>query len=87
VFVKSEIKSKIQEFVQTYFLEGTEIVLKDDTSFLDEGILDSTGVIELVAFVEETFGFRIEDEEIQPDNFDSVNKLLVFVESKLASNT
>jgi acyl carrier protein len=56
---------------------------QDDTSFLDEGIVDSTGVVELVLFVEEKFGISVNDEEIVPDNFDSVNRLAAYIQQKL----
>jgi acyl carrier protein len=49
--------------------------LQSDASFLEEGIVDSTGVLELVMFVEETFGITVEDEEILPENFDTVSAL------------
>lgn len=55
----------------------------DDASFLDEQIVDSMNVLELVMFVEETFGVSVEDQEIVPDNFDSVSKLAAFVYRKL----
>ncbi len=82
-----EIKNQIVKFINDYFVKDTGLIVKDDTSFLDEGILDSTGVMELVAYIESTFEIRIEDEEIVPDNFDSINKLLVFVKAKLDSRT
>jgi acyl carrier protein len=82
----SDKKEKIREFVLSYFVKDSGLELKDDTSFLEEGIIDSTGVMELVAFIEETFGIRLEDEEIIPDNFDSVNRLVNYVNSKLVSS-
>jgi len=54
----------------------------DDASFLENGIVDSTNILELVMFVEEEFGITTEDNEITPDNFDSVQKLADFVRSK-----
>jgi acyl carrier protein len=57
--------------------------LENDASLLGEGIVDSTGVLELVMFVEENFGIAVEDEEISPDNFDSVNALAGYVQRKL----
>ena len=51
----------------------------DDDSFLQEGIVDSVGVLELVLFVEETFGVAVDDQDITPDNFDSVNKLADYI--------
>ncbi len=81
------IKETISEFIVNNFLKGSELTnLVDDSSFLEEGIIDSVGVMELVAFLETTFNFRVEDEEIIPENLDSVNKLTVYVQSKLANN-
>lgn len=54
----------------------------DDTSFLEEGIVDSIGVLELVAFIEEAFGVVVDDMDVTPDNFDTVNKLAAYVQSK-----
>lgn len=56
----------------------------DDASFLEEGIIDSMNVMELIMFVEETFGVEATDEEIIPDNFDSVNKIAAFIRRKTA---
>ena len=53
--------------------------LRDEASFLEEGIVDSTGVLELVMFIEEAFGFEVEDEDVLPENFDSVAKIARFV--------
>ena len=76
----AEINEKIRQFVINNFLLGvTTAVLNDDDSFLEKGIVDSTGILELVSFVEKTFTFRVEDEELIPDNLDSVNKLTAFI--------
>lgn len=56
--------------------------LQNDASFLEEGIVDSTGVLELVMFVEEAFDFAVEDDEIVPENFDSVEQLARYVHRK-----
>ena len=56
----------------------------DDASFLDNGIIDSMNVMELIMFVEEKFGVEVADEEIVPDNFDSVSKIAAFVRRKTA---
>ena len=81
---KSELKNKIKSFVSDYFIKDSGIELAENTSFLDKGIIDSTGVMELVSFLEETFGITMDDEEIIPDNFDSIEKLVAFVENKFA---
>jgi acyl carrier protein len=55
----------------------------DDASLLNEGVIDSMGIIEVVAFVEEHFGISVADQELLPENFDSVSKLSAFIISKL----
>ena len=78
-------KNAVTKFVNTQFLKGNKaIAITDDSSFIDEGIIDSLGVLELVSFIEETFGFRVEDEEMIPDNLDSINKIVAYVGIKLA---
>ena len=57
--------------------------LSNDDSFLEQGIIDSTGVLELVAFLEETYAIKVEDEELIPDNLDSINRLAKFLGRKL----
>ena len=82
-----DIKEKIRTFIANYFLKGDKSkTFDDDASFLEEGIIDSVGVLELIAFLEETFTFRVEDEEIIPENLDSINKLIAYIQLKLKSN-
>ena len=77
------IKSQILKFVHENFLHANpENELEDDQSFLDSGIIDSTGVLELVTFIEETFKINIEDDELIPENLDSVEKLTQFIQRK-----
>jgi acyl carrier protein len=80
----SEIKEKLRTFIMEYFVKDSGLELKDSTSFLEEGIIDSTGVMELVAYIESTFEIRLEDEEIIPDNFDSIDKLMNYIHNKLS---
>jgi acyl carrier protein len=84
--VQTETKSTIKDFISDYFIKDSAIEWHDDASFIEEGIIDSTGVMELVAFLEVSFGFRVEDEEISPEFLDSINKLVTYVESKLTKN-
>ena len=82
-----DIRKTIREFIVNNFLKGEESkTFGDDDSFLENAMIDSVGVVELVVFIEETFSIRVEDEEIIPANLDSVNKLVVYVQSKLISN-
>ncbi len=79
----AKVKEAMKEFINDRFLMGAGFKgVADDDSFLENGIIDSTGVLELVTFTEETFGIHIEDEELTPDNLDSLDKITVFVESK-----
>jgi acyl carrier protein len=78
-----EIKEIFKSFVINSFIKEENIDLDDDFSFIEQGIVDSVGVLELVAFIETTFHFRVEDEELVPENLDSINKLLNYVQSKL----
>jgi acyl carrier protein len=81
-----DVKQTIREFITGHFLKGSQAKpLGDDGSFLEDGIIDSVGMLELVAFIEETYDVRVEDEELVPENLDSVNKLVVYVRSKLAA--
>jgi acyl carrier protein len=81
----TSIAPAIREFVITNFLFGQDNGLKDDDSFLEGGIIDSTGVLELVAFLEQQFGISVADRELLPDNLDSVEKASRFVSAKLAA--
>ncbi len=75
-------KARLREFVVSNYYIPSDTKLEDATSFLERGILDSTGVIELVAFVESTFGIRVADEELVPANFDSLAALDAFIARK-----
>jgi acyl carrier protein len=78
-------KARLREFILENFVTGMEPDdLKDDTSFLDEGIIDSTGVLEMVDYLEETYNISVEDEEVLPENFDSIDNLDAYIARKLA---
>lgn len=79
----SDTREKVRGFVVENFLFGQAKDLQDSTSFLDNGILDSTGVLELVTFLEETFSIKIEAEETLPDNLDSIDLICAFLATKL----
>ena len=84
--MQTDVVSEIKAFIVSNFLFGQEGAgLKEDQSFLDSGIIDSTGVLELVAFVEERFGISIADRELVPENLDSLRNLSDFVARKTAT--
>ena len=80
-----EINVQIREFIaQNLLFSDNGFQYDDDDSFLQEGIVDSVGVMDLVSFVEENFKVAVDDQEIVPNNFDSVNKVAQYVRSKQA---
>lgn len=79
----SETKDKIRAFIMETFLFDNDQALNDDTSLLDEGIIDSTGILELVSFLEEEFSISVEDDEILPENLDSIKNIVAYLERKL----
>jgi len=81
---KMSIEAQVRSYVLENFLyTSDEGRLNNTDSFLEDGIVDSTGILELLMFVEETFGIEVADEEVLPDNFDSVERLRNYVQSKL----
>jgi len=79
------IKEQVRNYILDNFLMGLKVNdIQEDTSFLDIGIIDSTGVIELISFLEETYGIRVEDEEMVPENLDSLKNVERYVTQKMA---
>lgn len=82
------VTQELRSFISRNFLFSDKgFRYADDASFLQEGIIDSLGIIELVTFVEKEFGISVADHELLPSNFDSVSKLSAFISSKLDSRT
>lgn len=80
----SSIQSEVRNFVADNFLFGEDPEsLQNDDSFLETGIIDSTGVLELVAFIEDQYSVEVDDDELVPENLDSIDRLINFIESKL----
>ena len=82
--VKSmEVKEKLRDFIVTNFLFGDGgVEFGDDDSFLEKGIIDSTGILELIEYLEETWSIAIEDDELIPENLDSVSRVDAFIARK-----
>ena len=72
----------MRAFIVNKFLFGDACELTDDTPLLEHHIMDSTGVVEMVNFLEETFGILIEDTEVIPENLNSFDRIARFVEKK-----
>jgi acyl carrier protein len=77
-----EIKSQVREFVKANFLFDDRRVLGDDESLLGSGTVDSTGILELISFLEQNFNVKFKDQDLVADNFDSISKIAIFVAGK-----
>lgn len=75
-------RDTVRRFIVTNFYVPDEGDLADDTSLLDHGIVDSTGVLELTAFIEEQFSIKVDDAEIVPENLDTIGSILAFIARK-----
>lgn len=80
------LKSRIRSFVIENFMFGEGDGLCDDTSFVENGIVDSTGILELVEFLESEFAISIADEELVPENLGSIDVVCGFLERKRAAS-
>jgi len=79
-----DIKAQIKKFIIENYLRGDKDVrLSDDDSFLEKGIIDSIGVIELTSFIQNEYRIKIEVTEIVPENFDTINNLERYIKRKL----
>ena len=79
----SELHTRVRTFIlENYLFTDDESALGLDESLLDRGIVDSTGMLEIIMFIEDELGVRVEDEEMIPENLDSVNRIAAFVSAK-----
>lgn len=80
--VTQTVRARLREFVARNFYLPDPAALTDQTSFLDQGIIDSTGVLELVTFVESEYRITVADDDMVPANFDSIDALAAFVANR-----
>lgn len=78
-------KDQLRQYITKSFLRNNKpVTFTDDTSLFEEGIIDSLGVLQLIAHLEESYGFTAKDEELIPQNLDSINSLDAYISLKLA---
>ena len=81
----SAMHQQIRDYIVENFLFGdTDTKFSDDDSFMENGFIDSTGILEVITYIEENFNFKIKDNELIPDNLDSINNLVRFITTKQA---
>ncbi len=77
-----EIKAQLKQFFKENFMVEFNGEISDSDSFLENGVIDSTGVLELVLFLEETYEIKVEDDDIIPENLDSMDNIEAFIKTK-----
>ena len=78
----TEVKQQVREFVLSNFYVADAASITDAMSLLDQGIVDSTGVLEIIGFIETTLGVTVEDHEMLPENLESIERIARFVQRK-----
>lgn len=79
---QEQLRTEVRQFIESNFIFNKKKTLGDDESLIDSGVIDSTGVLELIAFLEQKFQVKFEDSELVAENFDSVNKIIKFIAKK-----
>jgi acyl carrier protein len=79
----TDIVEQIRKYFEENFMIKWSETFSEDDSLLENGIIDSTGVLELVTFIEQKYGIKIADNELVPENLDSLTQIKKFVERKL----
>lgn len=82
-----QTETKVREFVlKNYLFTSEQSALKSEDSFMKSGIMDSTGILEMIMFLHDEFGVDVMDDEMVPENLDSVNNVVAFLGKKLQAN-
>ena len=82
--MEMKIKEQVRTFVTSNFYVTDPIALEDNASLIDGGVIDSTGVLEIICYIEETYDISVEDGEMLSDNLDSIERIAKFVARKLS---
>jgi acyl carrier protein len=77
------VKDTVMNFIRENFIMGrSDVVLDDKVSLIDSGVMDSTGVLELVEFLESQYSIKIDDEELVPENLETIENIINFLKTK-----
>ena len=80
----ADTKKQLRDYIVENFLFGdTETEFTDNDSFMEKGIIDSTGILEVITYIEENYEIKIEDDELIPENLDSISNIVNFIDRKL----
>jgi len=79
----SSVKETVMNFIRENFIMGrSDVALDEKVSLIDSGVMDSTGVLELVEFLESQYSIKIEDEELVPENLETIENIISFLKTK-----
>jgi acyl carrier protein len=81
---QDEVRTRVHQFIRKNFLFDDKAPLTNDQSLLGSGVVDSTGILELISFLEETCRVKFEDSELVADNFDTIDRISGFITAKLS---
>lgn len=77
------VEQQVREYIlENYLFTDDPNALANGDSFLENGVLDSTGILEIIYFIEENFDIKVEDDEMIPENLDSVNNIVSYIDGK-----
>jgi acyl carrier protein len=79
------MKAKLRSFISTNFYVPDGETLADESSLLDRGVIDSTGVLELIGYIQSEFGIKVNDDEMVPENLDSIARIEAYLQRKLSA--
>ncbi len=79
----TSIKQQVVDYLTANFLFDSAKQIPENDSLLETGIIDSTGVLELIGFIEKNYGIKVQDEELVPENLDTINSISRFIREKL----
>ncbi len=83
IITTSTIECTVQDYIRTNFLFRQDVTIGKNESLLSGGIIDSTGILELIGFLESTYSLKFDDSELIAENFDSVSRIEAFITKKL----
>ncbi|HPI91974.1 MAG TPA: acyl carrier protein [Deltaproteobacteria bacterium] len=79
----ADVSAVVTQFIRENFIAGrSDVTIDPEVSLIESGIMDSTGVLELVEYLEATFDIKVEDEELVPENLETVNNIVTFLKTK-----
>jgi acyl carrier protein len=83
--ISEDVRQTLRQFIVENFLFGRETLFTDEESLIERGLIDSTGILELIAFLESKYSFKVLEDEMVPDNLDSIARLGDFIRRKTES--